>query len=674
MTTTIETLRAAITARIGERSIREVGRAAGIEHSVISKFLNGKTDELKLGIIEKLAPALGASLGELFGIEGGTAETVPLDRIDRSDLNPRRRFDETAIAELSASIRSEGLLAPIVVRARGDRFEIVAGERRWRAITLAVTEGALPADHPVPVNVIDVDDATFLVLATLENVQRQDLHPIEEGEAYAALAANGMPTADIARRIGRTQRHVQMRIRMARALADPVKDAFWSGKINVEQARLLAQSDDLELQAGIAGEVERGYLDTEEIAGALMSDLPAIDWAIFDHGLYTGDYLYDEDDEPFAFKDAAQARKLQLEAIEKLPDEAEARGYSEILVKRTGIDDIWSLYRDHPDGTIGLAIVTPDLDVRWMRVQVRPAPREDLALPAQPATALASAAPTRPEEEAATPTAAPWTQAALDHARRRKTRALREAIASDRDAGIRLAVLGLYQPNAEYSPVRLSDRFHSQIYLRVDTTPAEADAHDSFGRDYLGRKGFTYYGDGGTDEALARAWTLIQNDPIEATLDRLARGISERLFDQSEAVLTPGDTAFALAISGTLGLAGNEAAHGLSLEAADLDGLRKSALLLIARELGLDLPDTVRLGDIRTAIENECGVGAEPVLEPRRDYVPPLLRFGTRLEIEAAARGEATPPPAADDIPPEVPKFLRPATSDRIAAEAEDAA
>ena len=135
---------------------------------------------------------LGRGLAALFGEEEeefgeldqlGSAKEVPIEQIHPNANQPRRNFTEEALEELSASIRSNGVLQPILVRRhpqRSGEFEIVAGERRWRAAQLARL-------HEVPVIIRDLSDGQSLELALVENVQRQDLEALEEAEAYHRL-------------------------------------------------------------------------------------------------------------------------------------------------------------------------------------------------------------------------------------------------------------------------------------------------------------------------------------------------------------------------------------------------------------------------------------------------------------------------------------------------------
>lgn len=163
---------------------------------------------------------------------------VPIEFIARSPRNPRRHFDESELQDLAASIRQHGIVQPVVVRTVDqNRFEIIAGERRWRAAQLAgFTE--------VPVIVRDVDDRTALELAIVENVQRSDLNPLEEALGYEQLIAeHGYTQNDLGEIIGKSRSHVANSLRLLK-LPDPVRDMLSEGSLSAGHARALVSTSD----------------------------------------------------------------------------------------------------------------------------------------------------------------------------------------------------------------------------------------------------------------------------------------------------------------------------------------------------------------------------------------------------------------------------------------------
>lgn len=168
---------------------------------------------------------------------------VPIEFVHANPRNPRRTFVEAELEELSASIRERGVIQPIVVRAArgktGEAYEIIAGERRWRAAQRAGL-------HDLPVVVIEVSDAEALELAIVENVQRADLNPIEEAQGYLALMEEFKHSAeDVARIVGKSRPHIANTIRLAR-LPESVKTLVRSGALSAGHARTLVGHADAE--------------------------------------------------------------------------------------------------------------------------------------------------------------------------------------------------------------------------------------------------------------------------------------------------------------------------------------------------------------------------------------------------------------------------------------------
>lgn len=168
----------------------------------------------------------------------GPRRELPIEHLQPNPDQPRRAFAEDAIEELAASIKIRGLLQPILVRPRGpEAYEIVAGERRWRAAQKARL-------HKVPVVVRELTDEETAEIALIENVQRVDLSPIEEAEAYHRLAgAYGRTQEDIAKAVGKSRSHVANIMRLAN-LPEKARIALGAGEISMGHARALLAADD----------------------------------------------------------------------------------------------------------------------------------------------------------------------------------------------------------------------------------------------------------------------------------------------------------------------------------------------------------------------------------------------------------------------------------------------
>jgi ParB family chromosome partitioning protein len=198
----------------------------------------------------RLGKGLGALLGEYLEPEVGTADTkrVPLTAIVPNPLQPRRVFSDGELEELTASIKENGLLQPLVVRpapGTSDRFELVVGERRFRAIS------KLGWDD-VPVIVRDANDETLLVLALVENLQREALNPLEEAEGYVALSDRfELSHAAIAQAVGKDRSTVANVIRLLK-LPPSLRKLLEEGSLSQGHARALLSLDDT-VKAGELG-------------------------------------------------------------------------------------------------------------------------------------------------------------------------------------------------------------------------------------------------------------------------------------------------------------------------------------------------------------------------------------------------------------------------------------
>lgn len=197
---------------------------------------------------------LGRGLGSLIpnGVDTAASEFLDLaiEQVDPSPYQPRRHFDEEAIDSLTASIRELGVLQPILVRRSqgGDRFELVAGERRWRCARRA------GLTH-IPAIVRQIDDVTSLAEAVVENIQRQDLNPLEEAAAYRQLLEDFDLTHDeLATRVGRSRTSVTNSLRLLQ-LPAPVQRHIVDGLLASGHAKVLLGVSDRERQVTLADEV-----------------------------------------------------------------------------------------------------------------------------------------------------------------------------------------------------------------------------------------------------------------------------------------------------------------------------------------------------------------------------------------------------------------------------------
>jgi ParB family chromosome partitioning protein len=190
-------------------------------------------------------PHLGRGLSALLGAEETPADLGPqramaIDLLHPGRYQPRGRFSPEELQALAQSVKENGILQPILVRPHeklGGHFEIVAGERRWRAAQLAQL-------HEVPIIVRSLDDRSTLEIALIENVQREDLTPLEEAEGYARLMAEFDYTQEtLAERIGKSRPAIANLLRL-RGLPEPVRNMIADGRLTVGHARALIGAGD----------------------------------------------------------------------------------------------------------------------------------------------------------------------------------------------------------------------------------------------------------------------------------------------------------------------------------------------------------------------------------------------------------------------------------------------
>ena len=218
---------------------------------------------------------LGRGLSELFGDDildnesEGELIYAPIAKVEPRAEQPRSHFDDDALQELADSISQYGLIQPITVRRReGGFYQIIAGERRWRASRMA---GLVE----VPVRVIDADDRRVAELALVENLQREDLNPIEEAKGYRALQdVYGMTQDDVAQSVGKSRPAVANATRLL-ALSEPVLKLVEDGTLSAGHARALLPLGDPEMQLAAAKTViEKGLSvrRAEALAAQLLKD------------------------------------------------------------------------------------------------------------------------------------------------------------------------------------------------------------------------------------------------------------------------------------------------------------------------------------------------------------------------------------------------------------------
>lgn len=210
---------------------------------------------------------LGRGLGALIAEEdsfNGKEQLleIDLDLIEPNSEQPRKRFTENNLEELAQSIKVNGVVQPIVVRKKGGNYEIVAGERRWRASQRAGLQ-------KIPVIVKDVSDDKLLELALIENIQRQELNPIEEAKAYKNLSEKvGLTQEVIAERVGKNRTVITTALRLLKLPKD-IQDLVEEEKITAGHARALLMINESETQRQLTRNIIEMSLSVRETEKAI---------------------------------------------------------------------------------------------------------------------------------------------------------------------------------------------------------------------------------------------------------------------------------------------------------------------------------------------------------------------------------------------------------------------
>ncbi|MCF6096266.1 ParB/RepB/Spo0J family partition protein [Thermovorax subterraneus] len=195
---------------------------------------------------------LGKGLGALIPIidekDEKDIQEIDIDEIKPNERQPRKAFDEEKIKELAFSIKEHGVLQPVILRKTKTGYELVAGERRWRAAKIAGIE-------KIPAIIKNLTDAEVMQIALIENLQREDLNPVEEAMAYKTLMEEfGMTQEELAGRIGKSRSHIANTVRLLN-LEDEIKEMINQGKITAGHARALLSIDESRERIKIAKKI-----------------------------------------------------------------------------------------------------------------------------------------------------------------------------------------------------------------------------------------------------------------------------------------------------------------------------------------------------------------------------------------------------------------------------------
>ena len=232
--------------------------------------------------MESSRKALGKGLEQLFSNE--SLYSNPLDTLDKivedtpreevveikltelrsNPYQPRRNFDEEKLKELSESIKEFGVLEPILIKKSIHGYEIIAGERRYRACQMAGLE-------TIPAVIKDFSDENMMQIALLENIQREDLNAIEEAEAYSKLVKSlGISQEELARRMGKSRSHITNMIGLLK-LPEEVKKDVVSGDISMGHARVLSKLEDVDKIISLSNKIKSSHLSVRDLENVASS-------------------------------------------------------------------------------------------------------------------------------------------------------------------------------------------------------------------------------------------------------------------------------------------------------------------------------------------------------------------------------------------------------------------
>ena len=288
--------------------------------------------------------------------------TIPLKDLRLWPDNPRRSVDEDGIGQLKASIQANGILQPLLVRPvplSPGKAEVIAGQRRFKALKALYADGALPADHPIPCTLRIMDDAEATELALTENTEREDMTQLDEADAYMVLVEKNVRLSEIAARFGVSVRTVERRLTLANLIAE-LRERVADGRLALDAAQAVSVFD-AKRQRTFLDAFRGGESWTASASGIrtrfLDGQIPLAS-ALFDPAEYQGAVIRDlfgSDDDSF-FADTEAFWHLQNGAIEnELVPKLKERGWREVRVVQEPVQ--WYRYQECADKATGSALI-----------------------------------------------------------------------------------------------------------------------------------------------------------------------------------------------------------------------------------------------------------------------------------------------------------------------------
>ncbi len=572
-----------------------------------------------------------------------TRKLVPLSSLVRTAGNPRRNADRSPIEGLAESIRTDGVLQNLVVEPAADGlYRVVAGTRRLRALMHLRDRGDIDDAYKVPVEIRkDLDEPGLVRLATVENVQREPLDPIDEAEAFAALLQNGAAIEEVAAQTGVSKSTVRRRVALA-DLSMEVKAAVRAGEVplSVVEALTLGSTEE---QHSVLGMIQNGAdVDGEDVRRLLLDGKPAVAAAIFPLEEYTGTYTGDlfAEAETTYFDDTEQFLALQKQAVEALAEEhGKTAEWVEVL---SCWHAPWWQYRKAVDGEPGGTVInlSPSGAVEVRTGLARHPVREEVA------------------EETRAPQEAPKRE------RRPYDKPTLRYIAAHKSVAVQAALLASPRKAKEVTAVLLLSRGERGSSIRIDPHPSVA----YFAETEKKPKGWL-----AIDREIERVAAALGQSPDQlAAMSRDLRTASETPLDLYQAVQMLGDEDLDLLLCLLVLVAFgqrdmealdtevclfNQVAQDLGVsmrewwtpDDAFLAGIRRTELEQVAIESGASLRmgrlASTRKADLVRALAKHFERAADPDAEldehdrKGREWLPGAMRFPA--EVPKSANTEA---------------------------------
>ena len=275
-----------------------------------------------------------------------------------SGTNPRRIFDKSRIAGLAESIKQDGVLQNLVVEKNGDgRYHILTGKRRFLALKFLKKKGVIDDGYKVPVSVkSNLAESDALRIATVENVQREPLEPLDEAEAFASLVSDGVSLEDVSAKTGVSISTIRRRLALAQ-LSGEAKDALRKGVITLSLGEALTLGTEAQQRFFLNALSEGASLDADEVRRTILTEKPSVAMALFPPERYTGTLTTDlfADDASTYFDDFEEFMRLQEEAVEAKADRYRKKQVNVEVLHEYRVS--WWQYREAEEGEDGIVIL-----------------------------------------------------------------------------------------------------------------------------------------------------------------------------------------------------------------------------------------------------------------------------------------------------------------------------